>query len=327
MGYVKSGMKESSLCFLMLPSLVRKLINHRRLMFTSINVHQQYSEAEQKLRSWRQLGASSRRGGLSTEDEARMIAKTRSLEVMYETKKKEIFDVVQKLTASDYWPAVKPPDLQNLEAKFLSMRQHITQLRDSVNDLNSNFNALLKSKDKDASTTSNDSGEPPLKRRRLEGEDAGADISETTLPSGALEEIQDRLTSVARQLSDLQNDIFQRDAIMGDEVEARIDARLEEMDLFQEVDMSPSREAVTAAVQAETAKGLEMIRVTGEQLGEVAQEVATLMLQSKGTDDEAARVRQENEQLKAEIAQVRSVLWLVHLLLTGLSKAQVFSRS
>jgi regulator of replication initiation timing len=282
-------------------------------MFTSINVHQQYSEADQKLRSWRKLCASSRKASLSTEDEARMAAKTLDMETACENKKKEIFDVITKLTASDYWPAVKPPDLQSLEAKFSSMKNYVSELRDSVNDLNTNFFALLKSKDKDSGATANDSGEPPLKRRRLEGEDATADTGEITLPSDALEEFEERLTSVASQLSDLRNDIYQRDAIMEDEIETRIDARLEEVDIFSDEDMNPSSDMVTAAVQAETAKGLEMVRVTNEQLGEVVQEVANLMVQSKGNDDEATRVRQENERLKAEIAQVRSDLWMLHV--------------
>lgn len=311
----------------MLPSLARKLTSLLSLMFTSINVHQQYSEAEQKLRSWRQLGSSSHKANLSTEDEARMTAKTRSLEIMCDAKKKEIFEVIQKLTASDYWPAIKPPDLQSLETKFLGMKQYLSKLRDSVNDLNTNFSALLKSKDKDSGTASKDSGEPPLKRRRLEGEDATADTSETTSSSGALEGIQERLTCVARQLSDLQNDIYQRDTIMEDEIEARIDARLEEVDIFpDEVDMNPTADVVAAAVQAETAKGLKMIRGTSEQLREVSLEVVSLMAQSKGTDDEATRVRQENEQLKVEIAKVSSDLRTVHLSLTSLLLAQVFSR-
>jgi hypothetical protein len=307
-------MKGWSPCFLIFPPLARKLIISLSLMFTSINVHQQYSEAEQKLRSWRQLGSSSCRANLSTDDESRMTAKTRSLEIVYEGKKKEIFDVIQKLTASDYWPAIKPPELQSLEAKFLSMKQFLSELRDSVNDLHTNFSALLKSKDKDSGTTSKDSGEPPLKKRRIEGEDAMADTSEGSLPSRALEGIQEHLTSIAGQLSDLQNDIYQRDTIMEDEIEARIDARLEEVVIFpDEVDMNPSPDVVTSVVQAETAKGLEMISATSQQLGEVAQEVANLTTQSKDIDDEATRARQENERLKAEVAQVRSDLRIVYL--------------
>lgn len=297
------------------------------LMFTSINVHQQYSEAEQKLRSWRQLGASSRKASLSTEDEARMAAKTLDMETAYENKKKEIFDVITKLAASDYWPAVKPPDLQSLETKFSSMKNYVSELRDSVNDLNTNFFALLKSKDKDSGATSNDSGEPPLKKRRLEGGDATADTGEITLPSSALEEVQERLTSIASQLSDLQNDIYQRDAIMEDEIETRIDARLEEVDIFSDEDTNLSSDIVTAAVQAETAKGLEMVRATNEQLGEVVQEVANLMVQSKANDDEATRVRQENERLKAEIAQVRSDLWMLHVVsLTSLPSSSRYQQ-
>jgi len=113
-----------------------------------------------------------------------------------------------------------------VEAKFLGMKQHLSELRDSVSDLSSNFAALLKSKDKDSGTVSKGSGEPPLKKQRLDGADATADTTEITLQSAALQEVQERLASVSRQISDLQNDIYQRDALVEDEIAAEVVAQM-----------------------------------------------------------------------------------------------------
>ncbi|KAG1905632.1 uncharacterized protein F5891DRAFT_619575 [Suillus fuscotomentosus] len=277
---------------------LRKVWNERvDLLFASVKAREQlsYAEADLKLNK---LGESSRMTNVSN---ARARAQT---ELRCQTKKNEISDSIQKLAASEFWPALKPPDLQSVEAKFSGMKQQITQLKDSVSELSTSFSALLRLKHP---ATASRSGEPPLKKRRLEGEDATAGSSEVTFSLSALDGIQTRLSNVDSQLLDLQNDILQRNTILGDEIESRIDARLEEVEIFpDEDDMKPSSAAVTAVVQAETAKALGIIHITGQQLGEVAQEVANLMIQSKCTDDEATRLRQENEQLKTEIIKLKS---------------------
>lgn len=269
---------------------------HQRvdLLFASVKAREQlnYAEADLKLNK---LGESSRMGNISN---ARARAQT---ELRCEAKKNEISDSIQKLTASEFWPALKPPDLQSVEAKFFGMKQQISGLKDSVGELSTSFSTLLRLKD------ASGSGQPPLKKRRLEGEAATAGSSEVTFSLSALDDIQARLSGVDSQLLDLQNDILQRDTIVGDEIESRIDARLEEVKIFSdEDDVNPPSAVVTALVQAETAKALDMINITGQQLGEVAQEVANLMIQSKGTDDEATRLRLENEQLKTEIVKLKS---------------------
>lgn len=280
-------------CVLSLLQLfTRELMRPLSLLFASVKAREQlsYAEADLKLNK---LGESSRMGNLSN-DRAR--AQT---ELRCETKKNEISDSIQKLTASDFWPALKPPDLQSVEAKFFGMKQQISELHNSVGELSTSFSALLRLKDPGTA------GEPPLKKRRLEGDDA-AGPSEATFSLSALDGIQARLSGVDSQLLDLQNDILQRNTIVGDEIESRIDARLEEVEIFpDEDDINPSPNIVTTAVQAETVKALNSINSTGQQLGELAQEVANLMMQSKGTDDEAMRLRQENDQLKTEIIKVR----------------------
>ncbi|KAG2037281.1 hypothetical protein BDR03DRAFT_957864 [Suillus americanus] len=263
------------------------------LLFASVKAREQlsYAEADLKLNK---LGESSRMSNTSN-----VRARTQT-EMRYEAKKNEISDCIQKLTASDYWPALKPPHLQSVEAKFVGMKQQISELKDSVSELSTSFSALLRLKD-------SRSGGPPLKRRRLEGEDATAGSSEATFSLSVLDGIQARLSGVNSQLLDLQNDILQRNTIMEDEIESRINARLEEVEVFpDEDDMNPASAVVTAVVQAETSKALDIINMTDQQLGEVVQEVANLMIQSKGTDDEATRLRQENEQLKTEIVKLKS---------------------
>lgn len=273
---------------------LRKVWHERvDLLFASVKAREQLSDAEADLKL-NKLGESSRMGNSSN---ARAIAQT---ELRCETKKNEISESIQKLTASEFWPALKPPDLQSVEAKFFGMKQQITELHNSVGELSTSFAALLKLKDPGTA------GEPPLKKRRLEEEDA-AGPSEATFSLSALDGIQARLSGVDSQLLELQNDIFQRNAIVEEEIESRIDARLEEVEIFpDEDDINPSSAIVTAAVQAETVNALNSINSTGQELGELAHVVADLMIQSKGTDDESMRLRQENDQLKTEIIKLKS---------------------
>lgn len=273
---------------------LRKVWHERvDLLFASVKAREQlsYAEADLKLNK---LSESARMGNISN---ARARAQTES---RCEAKKNEISDSIQKLSTSDFWPALKPPDLQSVEAKFFDMKQQISELKNSVGELSTSFSALLRLKDPGTA------GEPPLKKRRLEGEGTTGS-NEVTFSLNALDDIQARLSGVDSQLLDLQNDILQRNAIVGDEIDSRIDARLEEVEIFpDEDDMNPSPAVVTAVVQAETTKALDIINTTGQQLGEVAQEVANLMMQSKDTDDEAVRLRQENDQLKTEIIKLKS---------------------
>lgn len=273
---------------------LRKVWHERvDLLFASVKAREQLSDAEADLKL-NKLGESSRMGNLSN---ARAIAQT---ELRCEMKKNEISDCIQKLTASEFWPALKPPDLQSVEAKFFGMKQQISELHNSVGELSTSFAALLKLKDPGTA------GEPPLKKRRL-GEEDAASPSEATFSLRALDGIQARLSGVDSQLLELQNDIFQRNAIVEEEIQSHIDARLEEVEIFpDEDDINPSSAIVTAAVQAETVNALNSINSTGQELGELAHVVADLMIQSKGADDEFMRLRQENDQLKTEIIKLKS---------------------
>ncbi|KAG1753483.1 hypothetical protein EDB19DRAFT_1903140 [Suillus lakei] len=246
---------------------LRKVWHERvDLLFASVKAREQLSSAEADLKL-NKLGESSRMAGVSN---ARITAQTVS---RCEAKKKDISDSIQKLTASEFWPALKPPDLQSVETKFFGLKQQILELKDSVGELSTSFSAFLILKN------------PGTASRREEEATAGP--SEVTLSPSALDDIQGRLSGVENQLLDLQNDILQRNTIVEDEIDSRIVARLEEVDIFpDEDDLNPSSAAVTAAVQAETAKALDTINITGQQLGEVAQE--------------------ENEQLKTEIAKLKS---------------------
>lgn len=282
---------------------LRKVWHERvDLLFASVKAREQLSVAESDLKLYK-AGESSCMTGAST---TRITTQRHFLETQCETKKAEIFDTIQKLTASEFWPALKPPDLQSVEAKFFGMKQQISALKDSVSDLGTSFSAFLRMKD--LGTASRDSGEPPLKKRRLEeGEVAPADASEATFSLSALDGIQERLGGVERQLDDLENDIFQRDTIVGDEIDSRIQGRLEEEEIFpDEDDTKLSSAAVIAVVQAETGKALDTINTTDQELRVVAQEVEGLMMQTKGTEDKATRLSQENEQLKTKIVELKS---------------------
>lgn len=279
------------------------------LMFTSITARREYAKIESDLESMRRLSQSSCITGLSEEDKSRINEQKIALERELEKKRKEVNDVIQHLIGTEFWPALKTPELQGLEKTLAEVKKHASDVKSSLEDLQSSCSALFSSQATQIGQNPEepDGTERPKKRRRLsEGE-----VSEDDASGGVgyrpaeLEEFRDKLTGLSRQISDLENHINQRHQVMHDEMELRINERLEEEGYFSDVEEIRVPQAdIEAVVDTHNSALVQNIQTTGGEVGQLAEEVATLISQRHELEQRCKHMETENENLRNAIAEL-----------------------
>ncbi|KAH7889684.1 hypothetical protein F5I97DRAFT_1846273 [Phlebopus sp. FC_14] len=303
----------------------QRKIWHERvdLMFASVATRQDYSKISNDLDIIR-LVSSSRVSTLPPPDIARINAQKEHLEQQMEEKRKEINAVIQKLMGTAWWPALKMPELLEMEKAYGEVKKHVAEVRTSVEELYSTYSALHKLRAA-ASTTSlpapglhapHDS-ERPLKRRRVsEDPDVGKrnvtpDAQAKEHEHAQLEIFRDKLTALDHHLINLENDISQRDQIISDEIELRIDGRFEDEDLFspqttESVEVSPAD--IEAVVDRKNETLVRTVDATGVEIGELAKEVGELITQINELENRCHILEKENQELRNVVAECLTAL-------------------
>ncbi|KAL4067642.1 hypothetical protein V8B97DRAFT_1688927 [Scleroderma yunnanense] len=280
------------------------------MMFASITSRRDFRKIEKDLESIRLLGQSSRVADLPEEDKARIGAQKIALELQLETKRKEVNDITHRLMGTEFWPAIKATELQNLERTFSDVKKHVSEVKSSLEDLQSSCNVLLKTHGIAAGDTSEASHdtERPLKRRRMSEQpeapshDTDGDASHS---SSELETFRAKLTGLNRQVSDLENHINQRHQIIYDEVELRINERLEEEGFFSPVEeIQVPRADIEAVVDSHNSVLVQNIQTTESEIGQLAEEVAALITQRHELEKRCSSVETENAELKSAVGEL-----------------------
>ncbi|KAH7926335.1 hypothetical protein BV22DRAFT_1118989 [Leucogyrophana mollusca] len=281
----------------------RAVWNERiELISASVGARLEYSKVEKDIQTVNRLSQSSHAKKLPPEEAARINAQSMALERQREAKKKELSDSVQGLMGTEFWPALKQPDIPDLEAKYNDMKKHLTDLKGSIADLSAGYLALIGKSENPKPTPDADSqetSERPLKRQRIsEDPEIPARTSEgsavITCSRADLDAVRDKLQKLNDSVSELQNYICQRDADLNDEIEDQIAAKFEEVDFEAlEADAKPSDAEIEAIVAPRLAEAVTGVNVTGEQLGLLAEEVANIMLQTNASALENTQNRQE----------------------------------
>ncbi|KAG6376159.1 hypothetical protein JVT61DRAFT_2133 [Boletus reticuloceps] len=262
----------------------QRLAWHERidLMFSSITSRRDYTKLESELSQIRMLSDSSLVNNMSEADRARINAQRMALELQMDVKRKEVNDTTQKLIGSNFWPILRTPQVTEMEKTLEEAKKHVVEVRGLLDDVKNSCAALFKTS---ASDWTQDA-DRPVKRRRLEGEvntpgpPSSGDAEMAEDAAMELEEFRDRLTSLDRHLVDLENDITQRNTVISDEIELRIDARLEEEDALYPPIKEPgevSESEIEAVVDAKNKELVRAVTVTGEEIGALAVEVAELI--------------------------------------------------
>ncbi|KIM65284.1 hypothetical protein SCLCIDRAFT_537903 [Scleroderma citrinum Foug A] len=273
------------------------------LMFFSITSRRDYTKIEKDLEYIKLLSQSSRVADLPEEDKARINAQRIALELQLETKRKEVNETVQRLMGTEFWPAIKASEFQNLEKTFTDVKKHVSEVKTSLEALQSSCNALLSVHGIATGSTSEPSHdtERPSKRRRM-SEEAEAPSSSAGCATPELEAFREQLTGLSRHVSDLENHINQRQQIIQDEVELRINERLEEEGFFSPVEeIQVSQADIEAVVDAHHSVLMKNIQTTESEVGQLAEEVAALIIQRHELEQVCSSVQADNAELKSAV--------------------------
>ncbi|KAF8136367.1 hypothetical protein EV363DRAFT_1446789 [Boletus edulis] len=255
----------------------QRLAWHERidLMFTSITSRRDYTKLESELSHIRMLSDSSLVNKMPEDDRARIHAQRMALELQMDVKRKEVNDTTQKLIGSNFWPILRTPQVAEMEKTLEEAKKARCGSQGFVGR----------------------HADRPVKRRRLEGDvdmpgppsSGDADMAEDAAME--LEAFRDRLTELDRHLVDLENDITQRNTLISDEIELRIDARLEEEDALYPPIKEPGEVSESE------------IEAVGEEIGALAVEVAELITKVNALEARCKTLEAENQEFKNKVAQ------------------------
>ncbi|KAG9318493.1 hypothetical protein JVU11DRAFT_584 [Chiua virens] len=272
------------------------------LMFTSITARRDYAKLETELSHLRQFSDSSLINNMPETNRARIDAQKTVLESQIVVKRKEVNDIIQKLIRSEFWPILRTPQISELEKTLGESKKYVLEVKSVLDDLKNSCAALLKASASEGTEDAN----RPTKRRKLDKE-ADAPAQSTTDTAEVrnedapreLEGLRDKLTELTGYLSNLENDITQRDAIISDEVELRISNWLEE----EEVLYPPVKEPGEVS-QAEIRGCCRREEpVAGEEISMLAVEVAELITKVDALEARCKALEVENEEFKIKITQ------------------------
>lgn len=279
-------------------------------MFASITSRRDYTKLESDLSQIRLLSNSSFVNNMHEPERARINAQKMALDLEMEVKRKEINETVQKLVGSSFWPILRTPQISEMEKALGEAKKHALEVRSLLDDMRSSCAALLQTSACDWTQDS----DRPTKRRRLGGEadtpgqsTSGNTEVMTEDTTEELEAFRDKLTELDRHLVDLENDIFQRDQIVSDEIELHMNARLEEEDALYPPVREPtevSRTEIEAVVDAKNQELVHAVTTTGDEIGVLAVEVAELITKVNALEARCMALEAENQEFKNKLAQV-----------------------
>ncbi|OBZ69181.1 ATP-dependent rRNA helicase SPB4 [Grifola frondosa] len=281
-----------------------------KLMSDAVLARSDHLRLQREAQNYERLRNSWRFTDIAEEDKSRLGAQLDDLAAQVENKKKELNRIVTQLVDSDFWPFAQqgPP---TAEEGAQEIRTIVTNLRRDVNEL---YDILGKINAQATSSVPNDqkpipsldeynNSNHPAKRQRM-SISGDALVDENPAVSGPrseeLNELLDRLTALEDQLSDLQNDMVQFDNDLLTEVDDRIQTRIDEVRLSGESSKSGPSSADLRRLEQE-------LNVTGNQLGELAMEVANLISQTSEHELENTRLREENDRLKQHYHSVENI--------------------
>jgi hypothetical protein len=244
----------------------------------------------------------SRYPSLSDEGKSSWDAQISDLENEWKNKKRELDTTTENLMATDFWPVFHPPDMHGAEEKYQTLKKVVTELRDVVTDINRDLHIIVggrNSRDpsEDNAYDPTDPHRPPNKRRRVsENDEIQIFEDDQVLTIKEFNKARDSLTDLEGRLVELQNSLTQRDADVKTEIEDAIDAKWEDFGpphTAEEVNEPNKLEALEVNVTS-----------TNEQLGELADEVAQLMVRDQEIDAGTTHLQEENARIQATFVEV-----------------------
>jgi hypothetical protein len=248
-------------------------------------------------------------GFATTNDDDKLLITTRisELEEQCENKKQEFNTVIVKLMETNYWPVLQAPDMSGAEEKYQDLKKVVTELKDVVTKINGDLHLIIT--DRNLDRQSGDQGEPamdgsrrPAKRRRVDdSEEIGVFQDGSTFEE--FENIRDGLANLERRLSDVSNDMTQRDADMMDQIVDVVDAKWE--------DAGPPLSGVDDFGKLQEVQN--NLNSTETDVGGLADEIGKLMIREPELTAEIQQLKKENAKIREDCAAVSNHFPLIYV--------------
>ncbi|KAI9466219.1 hypothetical protein BJY52DRAFT_1240401 [Lactarius psammicola] len=237
-----------------------------------------------------------------------------SAESAYERKKDSFNGAVNKLSETDFWPAVPSQRAGELEAKLKEAKTMLGGLADGVGQLYKRIEGLYgqresgpsakqSSPDEDVvmASGSGDGAIHTKKRRRISingGDDATpSDIRED------VESIKNTIREIDDHLHEVENDITQHSCHVMEQLEVKIEEKIEE--IARNADISSLAEVRLGPQTTRTIQAFsESFAQADREIGELAQEVAELIPKLDSLKHENDLFKQEEVASKELLAEL-----------------------
>jgi hypothetical protein len=234
------------------------------------------------------------------------------LETQCATKVKEINAISDRLIETDFWPILSSATVIDNDAKASEVQLRVDQIKVAISDLHTKVEAVVNASNdpQSASKTSvQDTHEAvrPAKRRRIEDDDADMSDADDSIDSKQIEELrssfaklEDRVVEVENSFVEYeQNVIGSLDGLVFEKIEQNSD------ELCRQADEKKGEVLAKLTAQlGERSTGLEAnVTQLGQDVSDLANEVAFLY-EDQQSNQEIARLRAENEELRQRVAKV-----------------------
>jgi septal ring factor EnvC (AmiA/AmiB activator) len=248
-------------------------------------------------------------------------ASLKSAETNYEKKKVSLDGAINRLSETDFWPAIPSQKVGDMEAKLKEAKTMLGSLADSVGQLYKRIEGLCGQRPSlpssspsgvDEGATAGGSGDADSrakKRRRVSSADGGdhGEDADATPPEVRedVESIKDTIREIEDRLQEVENDMTQRSLDIIEQLEVKMDEKIEEIarsaDVAALVD-SQLGPQTTRAIQAFD----ESFAQADREISELAQEMADLLPRLDELQRDNDLFKQDEVADKELFAQVRS---------------------
>ena len=251
------------------------------------------------------------------------------LERRSQAAKKEHEDAIVRLIDTNTWPVTRShqdrrsgndQEQKELVQCVAGLKDAIAELHAAVNDLAAKraaSNANPQPPPSAPPSTTPSSADPrPRKRRRLSTDDVDMlDLSDQRRTSSTyvdtddddLEQLHDKLHGLESRLVEVENTMTQHDRDINDELESRMEEKMATLRIAHKDKLSPTVETGEIIDHFNHRKFEEAeknLNVAGEEIRELAEAMAGLLIQADSQGKEIKQLREENARLRAECAAV-----------------------
>ncbi len=276
---------------------------------------------EKDVESRRRQVQSATFNSLSPEIKIAFEAGLKSALATYEKKKVSLNGAISRLSETDFWPAIPSSQkVGDMEAKLKEAKTMLGSLADSVVQLYKRIEGLYGQRpgaprpsppgaDESAAATGGGDGESRArKRRRVSSVDGGDNGDVTTTPPEVredVESIKDTIREIEDRLQDVENDMTQHSRDIIEQLEAKMDEKIEE--IARSADVASLVETQLGPQTAQTLQAYnEGFAQADQEIAELAQEMADLIPQLDELQRDNDLFKREDAADKELLAQVRT---------------------